>query len=335
MKNSFFSLPTEEQAELIKLTGDYFNMPDMIIEKDLWVCWLLEKLFELPIQMAFKGGTSLSKVYGLIKRFSEDCDITIDYRNFQSSLEFENLSRSQLKKVGAQLKKNLKDYVAETILPYLNDQISKLLPEQKFEITLSEDSEQLRFYYPSVFSISHGYLRDYVFIEFGVRNSTEPCQKLPVSPYLSQVIRQEITLPTPKVNTLSPIRTFWEKSTLMHVECNRDRLIDSPERLSRHWYDLFMLYNSWVGEKALLDTNLLKNVLAHKKSFYNASYANYDDCLSGKFRLIPSTLTLKSLQQDFDKMIQAGMFHEEPPSFELIIETLQALEAAINSNHGI
>lgn len=78
MSNNFFNLPQEEQSALIKQAGDQLDISDMIIEKDLWLCWVLEKIFALPVLMAFKGGTSLSKVFGLIKRFSEDCDVTID-----------------------------------------------------------------------------------------------------------------------------------------------------------------------------------------------------------------------------------------------------------------
>lgn len=204
MSNNFLNLSVEEQAGLIKKAGDLFDLPDMIIEKDFWVCWLLEKIFELPIQMAFKGGTSLSKVFGLIKRFSEDCDITIDYHNFKPDLDLVNSSRTQLKKVSNQLKKELKIYISKNALPHLREQISKSFPERTFEITLSEDGEQLRFYYPSVVRASHNYLRDHIFIEFGVRNSTDPCEKHPVISYLSQVVSSDLCLPKPIVDTLSP-----------------------------------------------------------------------------------------------------------------------------------
>lgn len=330
MSDNFFSLSVDERSALIKKAGDQFDVPDMIIEKDLWICWLLEKICALPIQMAFKGGTSLSKVFGLIKRFSEDCDITIDYHHFKPDLDLKHSSRTQLKKVSEQLKEQLKTYISKTVLPYLREQISKTFPGKKFEITLSEDGEQLRFYYPSVISTSHDYLRDHVFIEFGVRNSTEPCEKHPVIPYLAQVASRDLGLPRPMVDTLSPIRTFWEKATLIHVECHRDRLVKTPERLSRHWYDLFMLNNSWVGEQALSSSEILKSVIEHKKAFFNASYANYDDCLSGKLRLIPAASYLKNLRQDFAHMIEAGMFHEPPPVFDKITEALKSLERTIN-----
>lgn len=136
MTDNFFTLPAEEQSALIKKTADQLGMSEMIIEKDIWVCWLLEKVFSLPVQMAFKGGTSLSKVFGLIKRFSEDCDITIDYHNFKPELDLENTSRSQIKKASDQLKLQLQSYISGTVLPFLKNEIEKTFDKKSFEITL-------------------------------------------------------------------------------------------------------------------------------------------------------------------------------------------------------
>ena len=330
MNNSFFNLPLEDKQRLITKTADLMDVSDLIIEKDLWVCWILEQLFALPIPMAFKGGTSLSKVFHLIKRFSEDCDITIDYRHFIQEIDLEKTSRSQLKKISEQLKKQLQAYVLEIVLPYIKSQVLQLFPNQTFEITLSEDGEQLHFYYPSIINLSRGYLRDHVLIEFGIRNSIEPCEKHRITPYLIKTVDGNIDLPKPIIDTLSPIRTFWEKITLIHVECHRERFIKTPERLSRHWYDLFMLNNSWIGEQALLRHDILKSVLDHKKAFFNASYANYDDCWNGQLRLIPSIENQNILKLDYAQMIDAAMFYEEPPSFVEMIELLKNLEAKIN-----
>lgn len=331
MRNSFFCLPLEEKLALIRKIAEHLDVSDLIIEKDLWICWLLEKLFALPIHMAFKGGTSLSKVFNLINRFSEDCDITVDYRFFRHELDLEKISRSQLKKISEELKKQLQDYISKTLLPFLQSQALQFFPNQNFELQLSEDGEQLRFYYPSIINLSHGYLRDHVLIEFGIRNSTEPCEKHQIFPYLIHVVGKNISLPAPVVDTLSPLRTFWEKATLIHVECHRERLVKTPERLSRHWYDLFMLNQAWVGEQAIFRNDILKSVLEYKKAFFNASYANYDDCWNGKLKLIPTPENQKIIILDFAKMINAAMFYKEPPSFITIIESLKNLEIKINS----
>lgn len=330
MNDYFFNLPAETQLAILKSAEDQLNMSDTVLEKDAWVCWLLEKLFTLPVQIAFKGGTSLSKVFGLIKRFSEDIDITVDYRNFRKNLDLMNTSRSQLKKISAELKVQLSTYIKMTVLPFLKNEIQSSFPNNEFEITLSDDGEKLRFYYPTVLNEKLNYFRDHVLIEFGIRNDTSPNEKYIIKPFLNEIIDKTILLPKATVDTLSPIRTFWEKATLMHVECHRDRIKQSPERLSRHWYALFIMENSWVGQEALLQNLVLENVIKHKKAFFNASYCHYDDCFNGNFRIIPNDIGIKSLANDFKHMCDAGMFIEDPPSFEDMIHSLRHLQIRIN-----
>ena len=197
---------------------------------------------------------------------------------------------------------------------------------------MSDDGEQLHFYYPSALGNSTSYLRDHVLLEFGMRNSVEPSNKLTISPYLNALALESIMLPTPMVNTLSPIRTFWEKATLIHVECHRGRFNESPERLSRHWYDLHMLSLSDMGDDALNQRAILASVLQYKKAFFNASYAHYDECTTGNFKLIPDELGQQKLGQDYRKMIEAGMFQIDPPSFSAVIANLKTLEERINAH---
>lgn len=299
MDKSFFHLPSNEKITLLTHEAEQLDLSELILEKDVWVCWLLEKIFSLPVQMAFKGGTSLSKVFNLISRFSEDCDITIDYREFNPTIDLAHISRSQLKKISEQLKKQLQSYVSTTVLPHLQECIIRELPRDSFEIQLSDDGEQLRFYYPTIANNQTNYLRDHVLIEFGMRNCTEPCEEHQITSYIETVSNVTTMFPKPIINTLSPLRTFWEKVTLIHVECNRDRFIQSPDRLSRHWYDLYMLNHSWVAAQALTHTELLRSVIEYKKAFFNAGYANYDDCLNGHCKLTPSLESLENLKKDF------------------------------------
>lgn len=331
MHNSFFNLTLDEKQLIISKAADHMDVSEMIIEKDLWVCWLLEQLFTLPVQMVFKGGTSLSKVFNIIKRFSEDCDITIDYRDFSDKeIDLEKTSRSQLKKISERLKSQLKYYVNNTVLPLLENKLASQFPDQEFEMILSEDGEKLEFYYPSIMTNSIVYLRDHVLVEFGIRNSTEPCENHQIIPYLTNSIDSEILVPKPVINTLSPIRTFWEKVTLIHVECHRKRLHQTPERLSRHWYDLYMLNKSHIGVESLERLDILESVLEYKRAFFNASYANYDDCQKGKLCLIPSSENQEALSKEYARMIDADMFYQTPPLFTEIIAALQSLELIIN-----
>jgi hypothetical protein len=323
----YFELNPEEQRLVLQQAEDNLNYPSAAIEKDIWICWLLDKLFQLPIQMAFKGGTSLSRIYNLIQRYSEDVDITVDYRNFLNELDLSSISRSQLKKISEQLRSQLITCITDTVLPHLQQEMATL-NIKPIEISLSSDGEQLRFYYPSTLNMHH-YLRNYVLLEFGIRNSAEPVEQHSIAPLLA-AHTQAITLPIAMVNVLSPLRTFWEKATLIHVECHRNRLASTPDRLSRHWYDLAKLTHAKIGKEALKANDIFVSVLEHKKAFFNASYANYDDCLVGKFLLIPSESGLGGLKQDYQTMQQSGFFSEDPPEFSEIIKTLTELEKKIN-----
>ena len=174
------------------------------------------------------------------------------------------------------------------------------------------------------------YLGNSVLIEFGGRNITEPYAEHNVEPDIAQHLTG-LTFPCSTVRVLSPARTFWEKATLMHVECQRNEFRASAQRLSRHWYDLAMLADRDHGRMAIQDRALLEDVVKHKKAFYNAGYANYDACLVGQLRLIPEDEMLIALRDDFHRMISAGMFIGEPPTFETIVDSLRELETIINN----
>ena len=331
MTNDFFKLAKESQVALIKSAENKLGLVDAIIEKDIWICTLLEILFSMPCKMVFRGGTSLSKAYGLINRFSEDVDITIDYHHFRDPLDVDCMSRSQLKKVSVELKSAMCDYVHTHILPYIEEHLKEIFPANQLEITVNENGEQIKVYYPTVLSESLGYLKDHVLLEFGVRNEIEPQEKHIIKPYLSELVNNDMILPMPSIDTLSPVRTFWEKCTLIHVECHRNRLHHSPERLSRHWYDIYVLNQSWVGEKILESKNILEKVIKHKKAFFNASYANYEFCLQSKFRLIPEKDSLAGLESDYNRMCNSGMFLDNPSTFLAMIESLREFEARLNT----
>ena len=127
------------------------------------------------------------------------------------------------------------------------------------------------------------------------------------------------------MTVLSPVRTFWEKATLVHVECHRRRLANHPERLSRHWFDLTRLAAHDIGRAALADRELLEDVVRHKKVFFHASYANYDQCLAGRLRLVPDDDQLPGLQTDYDAMCAAAIVADDAPGFVLL--ALQAARA--------
>ena len=127
-----------------------------------------------------------------------------------------------------------------------------------------------------------------------------------MKPYVAS-FTPNFSYPTSKIVVLSPKRTFWEKATLIHVECNRTTMNESAEKLSRHWYDLSMMANHESGKSAINDRGLFKDVIRHKQIFFNTSYANYDACLNGVLNLLPADDTMHGLRSDYESMLSAGM----------------------------
>jgi hypothetical protein len=334
MPESFLHLSAGEQSQILRGLGPRLSRSPTVLEKDVWVCWVLQALFMMPnrLPMAFKGGTSLSKVFGAIARFSEDVDITLDYRGLDGSFDpfAEGVSNTRLKKFSEELKLFVRDHVHRVVVPYFREKLAVEFDSGGDYIEVSDDGEQLRVHYSTVLGASGDYIGNSVLIEFGGRNITEPNEKHKVQPDIAEHV-PALDFPCAQVSVLSPARTFWEKATLMHVECQRGEFRPNSERLSRHWYDLAMLADLAIGDNALADRGLLANVVKHKKVFYNASYASYDACLAGQIRLLPDEAVISSLRVDYQRMVDAGMFIGEPPTFEAIVDRLRTLEMAVNS----
>ena len=333
MPEVFLQLPHDEQSKILRALGPQLERAPFVLEKDVWVCWALQYLFTMPgrLPMAFKGGTSLSKVFNAIARFSEDVDITLDYRGLDASCApfVEGISKSQLKKFGETLKECVRAHVHDVVAPYFHNTLAEQFGADTCKVEVSDDGEQLRIHYSSALESSDNYFGNSVLVEFGGRNITEPSDTYQIRPDIANLLT-ELAFPLAAARVLSPSRTFWEKATLMHVECNRGEFRAQAERLSRHWYDLAILADHEIGQQALADRALLADVVRHKKVFFNASYANYDACLSGRLRLLPDAAALPGLHEDFKRMCAAGIFIGELPSFEHIVDRLRVLESDIN-----
>jgi hypothetical protein len=333
MPEPFLHLDAQEQSQIYRALAPQLARTPLVLEKDVWVCWVLQTLFTMPgrLPMAFKGGTSLSKVFRAIARFSEDVDITLDYRGLDGSFDpfAAGVSGNQLKKFSAGLKSFVRRHAHDVVAPHFRKMLATEFKSDGFRLEISDDGEQVRIHYKSVLNTPGDYVGNSALIEFGGRNITEPNEEHEIRPDIADLV-PELDLPRAHVRVLSPARTFWEKATLMHVECQRGEFRTGADRLSRHWYDLAMLADLAHGQAALADRALLIDVVKHKKVFYNASYANYDACVAGQFRLIPDDAAMASLRDDFQRMIDAGMFIGEPPEFARILKRLRELELLLN-----
>ncbi|NVZ11271.1 nucleotidyl transferase AbiEii/AbiGii toxin family protein [Allochromatium humboldtianum] len=333
-REHYFDLPVSDQADVLQSLAPVMGRRAEILEKDIWLCQVLNILFQLPCRkpMAFKGGTSLSKVYKAIERFSEDIDVTVDYRSLVADApELESIaSNSQRSKLSDALKAALTRHVIEELVPALRATLASALPTHSTSIEVSDDAEKLWVFYPSAVENADSYVRPSILIEFGGRNSTLPKSTLAITPDIAEHV-PDLALPTAQVSVLSAARTFWEKATLIHVECHRSSLRPSAERLSRHWYDLARLADHEVGQQALGDSDLLRDVLRIKETFYRSGFSHYDRCIAGGLRLIPDEPLLDALRQDYQAMLAAQMFYGDTLVFETIVGRLRQLEAEINS----
>ncbi|MGD0747941.1 MAG: nucleotidyl transferase AbiEii/AbiGii toxin family protein [Acidimicrobiales bacterium] len=332
MSEPFLLVEEEERSGAYRAAARQTGLPTKILEKDVWICWTLEVLYGQPghYPMAFKGGTSLSKVFNAISRFSEDIDITITLPSHDpDSIPASGAQRKNLtKKVAV----DLDAYLESTVVPLLVDALGDYSADPSGHVTKT-DRETVVLDYPSCYEKEGGYLTERVKIEFGARNQVTPSESHTVTPYVGTVLEQaEVSLPTPLVDVLSGERTFWEKATLAHDECNRaDLSRGSADRISRHWYDLAMLADHRIGASALEDRELLAQVVTVKKAFFARSSSHYDDCLSGAIRLVPDTDGISALRADYEAMIVAGMFRGEPPTFNAILDRVRTLEGVINA----
>jgi hypothetical protein len=337
----YLSLRADERRDVCTTVGAQTGKSAQVLEKDVWVCWALDALFTTPgrVTMAFKGGTSLSKVYDAIARFSEDVDVTLDHRDLRPDLDpfDESLTSKGRKTQREQLEAAVEEHVSAVIYPHLVHQLSQVLPDGGGHLELSDNGENLRIYYPSALDATAAdYVSSSVLLEFGGRNMVEPHETHTVIPSLAAHL-SALTFPTATVTVLKAERTFWEKATLAHAECMKPQFRVSVDRWSRHWYDLYMLADQTIGRNALNDRALLADVVKYKHVAYYSASANYPACLSGGMRLIPDEGAVAALERDYLAMIESGMFDGDPPTWRAIVYRLRDLETEINerTHHGI
>jgi predicted nucleotidyltransferase component of viral defense system len=330
-KQKFLLLSEQERKEILQTLGNKKGQSPAVLEKDVWVCWALGTLFTIPdvLPMAFKGGTSLSKVYKAIDRFSEDIDVTIDYKSLLPDADpfKDGISGNQLSKLTKNLRELVNKHTHEVVFPAFKSAIEKEFGSGAYEVTLSDDGENLFIGYHPLFQTT--YITDQVLIEFGGRNAITPSKPVNIQAYISEDL-SELECPLATVTVLGAERTFWEKVTLLHYECNVG-VSAKFERKSRHWYDVYRLSKMEIGRTALNDTELLKDVVKHKIAFYNKKGANYEHCVECKIKLVPNEELRTVLERDYKKMVNEGMFHADIPDFKAIIDEVKQLELRINS----
>ena len=323
--NKIANLPKQQRSELFSETATLMNTTNSIVEKDFWVVWTLDKIFSddrLNKILMFKGGTSLSKVFNLIGRFSEDIDLILDWRLVSNENPLNDQeSRNKQVKFNEQINENAKEYIQNELLPIISQILWPLCT-----CIIAEDGFSINVRYPNAFD--DNYLRPEILLEIGPLASWLPSDSFEISSFAAQKFPQVFSKTKCTVNTIVAKRTFWEKATILHHEANRPEESPMPTRYSRHYYDLAMMVQSEVKNEALADLELLKNVVDFKQKFYPRTWAKYEEAVPGTLKLLPPEFRLDSLEKDYKAM--QNMIFDKYISFEEIINILENLEKEIN-----
>jgi hypothetical protein len=311
-----------------------------MVEKDFWVSWTLAVLFAHPVfggQLVFKGGTSLSKVFGVIERFSEDIDLSVSPAFLGISEESVEQADSRNKRTERmqELETACIKRVREQFVPELERVAREALGKRtgrgtrmEFEVDAVTHSPVVLFHYPSIAPTGFEYLRRFVKMEFGSLTDQRPVGTHAIQPWVAEEFPKPFDDFRCELVALELERTFWEKATILHAEYHRDPAKPIRDRFSRHYSDMAALARHGITQRALDRDDLRQRVADWKSRFFAASWARYDLAKRGTFRLTPPEFRLAGLKKDYQAM--QDMFLAQPPSFEDILETVRGLENRIN-----
>lgn len=280
--DAYQKLTPKQQLELLDEVSRQRGLAPTILEKDYWVCRTLDILFKLPglgHQLIFKGGTSLSKVYQLIDRFSEDIDISfhrefLGFTDEEHDPESAKSNKDQQRRIAA-LQLVCVERIRDELLPALNKSFeSQLAGHGGWSLEIDPQNPQtLLFHYPKAGATGPKYNAPMIEIELGARSDHWPKESHDIRSYLGETLNQPIGLAS--VQALAAERTFWEKATILHAECHREQEKAMPSRYARHFHDLVRLANTPVADRALADVELRKRVVAHKSVYFRSGWAHY------------------------------------------------------------
>lgn len=333
VKLGFLELPPDERRLYIEQAAIQRNISPVIMEKDFWVCWLLGILFESEFadSIVFKGGTSLSKIFGAIDRFSEDIDLSLSPTFLQ--LPEVGTTRNQADKWMKKAEIVCEVAVQTQIMPALEVSVLNVLGKNeqiRFEFLKdpNTNSPVLLFYYPSSQPTGFDYIKRSVKLEFGSLTDQQPTGRHTITPWIAEVFPKAFPDWLCEVMALEIERSFWEKATILHAEYHRPPDKSMPDRFSRHYADTAMLAKHREAIKAINHHDLRNQVVLWKSQFFGSSWANYELAKPGTFRLVPKTERLPALRRDYQLM--RDMYLTEPVSFDDILTILADLEHRIN-----
>lgn len=330
--NRIAILPTERRRELFVETGTKMGAQPFHMEKDFWVCWVLEVLFsdpEVGPHLTFRGGTSLSKAWGLIERFSEDVDLAMS-RSWLGAAKDPGetgISSSEKERRLKTLRDECREMIAERLLPVLEKAAAALSQPVRVEVEPLEKARDpfcLHFHYPGTdLEGAADYNLQQVKIELSGRADDWPMEERTLRPYVAELFPEETGNPRLTLSCVKPERTFWEKAALIHEQNIRPEDRPLVSRQARHLSDLVRLWEAKVREVEGF-SDLFAGVKAHRRAYFDYNWVDYETLVPGDLRLVPPEEKWPTWRGDYDAMRE--MFFSEPPGFDEILSQLSVIE---------
>ena len=340
--NAVITASDAERRDLFLGTAARLGTAVQNVEKDFWVCWTLDALFNgLDAggpRLLFKGGTSLSKAFGLISRFSEDIDITVFRDDLGQAAEVAELDALSGKKRRARL-----DAIRDACQAYINGPLAEqfiqlaaaVIPEARFRLEVDpddKDGQSLLFWYPAVTARPGDYIRSAVKIEAGAKSALDPHVAATVIPYVAQDL-PDLMLAADNVTTVKPERTFWDKIIILHGlrqwHDRRGELRHGGQRVSRHYYDVHQLMKAASAVEWQADHALAVDCAHHARLFFGSTDLGLDTAEPGTYTLVPTPAMRDALAKDYEAM--AGMIFGYVPTLEDVLASVEALNNIVNS----
>ncbi|RKF33304.1 hypothetical protein BCY89_13575 [Sphingobacterium siyangense] len=329
----WLNLNTKQKNLVLDQLSSMMGLPAFVIEKDWWVCIVLRAVFatKYAASIIFKGGTSLSKAYQLIDRFSEDIDLIID----RHLLGFDELdSKSQIKK----LRKASGGFIINEFREELILQLEKLgVPKDFYEIRYNtyvddtSDPNTLEIYYQPIAPVGHAYIKQRVLLEMGARSLTEPFETQPVLSFIDDNYKDSgFAQAAFNVKVVIPTRTFIEKVLLLHEEFSKPIDKIRTDRLTRHFYDIDKIMNTDFGTEAIKDEELFNTIVQHRKTVTSLRGIDYSNHRKGSLSILPPEEIIKEWEADY-KTMRENMIVGESLTWADLLKSIKGIEDSMNN----